>query len=915
MTTALNIMSEDDLQQAPQLYDEPGFGSLSTSRGHLPLKAMQVQAKISGLISQVSLRQTFVNTLDEPMEATYVFPLPPGAAVTKFRMEVNGRIVDGVIKERGQARREYNQAIQKGQRAAITEEERPGTFTMRVGNIMPGEAPTVWLIMTGPLPYDEGEATFRFPLVVAPRYIPGNPLPGESVGDGVAFDTDATPDASRISPPVLLPGYPNPVRLSMSVWLDPEGLPLSQLRSSLHTIETREDEQGPRSIELQPGERLNRDFILRYRLGDEAVKTSLALTEDDARPGEGTFLMTLVPPVELSRSTKPRDVIFVLDRSGSMGGWKMVAARRAVARMIDTLRDKDRFSVMAFDNVVERPRGQGDALVEANNRNRYAAIEFLAGLEARGGTEMARPLRTAAEQLSGGYDDRERVLVLATDGQVGNEDQILRDLGARLKNVRIFTLGIDRAVNEGFLKKLADLGGGLSELVESEDRLDEVMDKMHRRIGTPVLTELSVVPSGLEVEKDSMVPKRLPDLFAGAPVFIMGRYRGAPEGSLTIRGKDAEGHAFERVLYARKTDNQAICSVWARAQVRALEDQFVLTRNRALEKQITETSIRYQVLCRFTAFLAIDQEVVNPGGEQHKVTQPVESPDGWSMLGAKDSLKRFSGKARKKGKRARPAGPPAPAAAKMDSFAQGADAPPPPPSAPAPADPAPQMMRKAVMEEVEDLDEGYAEGYEESGYDDDSYEPMELERSISVGSGNAGARSGGGGMPDSNVFGSIFERHEEQEERKRSEEQAVKEKSLQAEERPRITRPGQPVQPLRPVTPVQKVPQPSSLEQLKRTAESMVQRMNEEMAHPMSLSGRIATLSIISAQLETLVKSLRTVGTHADQLKLSALLNRVKALLSQSSPAEAEAKQTWNECLSVLREFSGGAARREDFWR
>src|SRR5205823_6668924 len=197
-------------------------------------------------------------------------PLPDRAGVTRFIMEVNGRVVEGEIKERQEARREYTEAIQAGHRAAITEEERPGVFTMRVGNLMPNEIATVHLEMTGPVPYDEGEATFRFPLVVAPRYIPGTALDGDNVGDGTANDTDAVPDASRISPPILLPGYPNPVRLSLAVEVD-----APNLRTSIPV------RQNGRRWAIDPGHRLDRDFVMRWRAGDATrIDTSLALSPD-----------------------------------------------------------------------------------------------------------------------------------------------------------------------------------------------------------------------------------------------------------------------------------------------------------------------------------------------------------------------------------------------------------------------------------------------------------------------------------------------------------------------------------------------------------------------------------------------------------------------------------------------------------
>ena len=392
MTKMLPPLAEPD---APLRSADAGFGALDTARGPLPLKALDVHATLDGLVARTDVAQTFVNTHAEPLEATYIFPLPDRAAVTRFRLEVAGRVVEGVLKERGAARREYDQAIQAGHRAAITEEDRAGVFTLRVGNLPPGEAATVRLSLTGPLPYSDGEATFRFPLVVAPRYIPGVPLPGPSVGDGVAPDTDAVPDASRITPPVLLPGFPNPVRLSLAVDVLPSDLAPTDFRSSLHAV--AEEERSVRRIVLQPGERLDRDFVLRFRLGREQVGASLVLQPDEAGD-EGTFLLTLAPPAARPNGeSRPRDVAFVLDRSGSMGGWKMVAARRAMARMVDSLTDRDRFTVLAFDDRIEAPPGfEGWSLAPATDRRRFQAAEFLNRVEARNGTEMAQPLDVAA---------------------------------------------------------------------------------------------------------------------------------------------------------------------------------------------------------------------------------------------------------------------------------------------------------------------------------------------------------------------------------------------------------------------------------------------------------------------------------------------------------------------------------------
>ena len=598
MSASLPIMPDDDLvgvtSSAPADADSAGFGALLTARGSLPLASMDVVGRIDGLLSRVTVRQAFVNALEEPLEATYLFPLPDRAAVTGFRMEVGGRVINGALEERGKAREQYEQAITEGKRAAIAEEDRPGVFNLRVGNLMPRERATIELTLCGVLPYAGGEVTFRFPLVVAPRYIPGTPLPGPSVGEGTAVDTDAVPDASRITPPVLLAGFPNPVQLSLEVDLHDGCSSAHDLRCSLHTVRD-EPGEGCRRIRLLPGERLDRDFILRFRLGDATIRSTLTVHPDASDRTAGTFALTVVPPIEAAGvCSRPRAVIFVLDRSGSMEGWKIVAARRAMARMIDTLNDADRFCVLAFDSAIESPPGLSAELSQASDRNRFRAVEYLSGLGARGGTEMAGPLERAVELLGQvSPEERDRVLVLVTDGQVGNEDQVLATLGRKLNGIRVFTLGIDLAVNEAFLRRLAERGGGACELVESEQRLDEVMQSVHRRIGAPLLTGLYLEGEGVAIEPGEVVPRRLPDLFNGSPLLILGRYHGREESSLAIRATDTQGRAWSESVPGTVRDNPAIASAWARGQIRQLEDRYAAGDGdrTALERAIVAISL------------------------------------------------------------------------------------------------------------------------------------------------------------------------------------------------------------------------------------------------------------------------------------------------------------------------------------
>ncbi|WP_169978661.1 VIT domain-containing protein [Microbispora sp. H10836] len=679
MTVPITPLLPEECRPMP----DAGFGALETEKGNLPLESVDVAAHVTGLVAGVEVVQTFRNPFDVSLEATYVFPLPPRAAVTAFRMEADDRVIDGVLKERGQARADYDRALTEGRRAAIAEEDRPDVFTIRVGNIVPGERVVVRLTLSQPLPFEDGAAEFRFPLVVAPRYIPGAPLPGSAAGDGVSPDTGAVPDASRITPPVLLPGFPHPVRLSLTTTIDPAGLGLREVRSSLHEVDREGD-----TIRLRPGERLDRDFILRLAFN---ASSSLALVLDnasgnttddamgnatDAGPAgdgttgggrgpatgavdaEGTFVLTLLPPQDATRSA-PRDVVLLLDRSGSMTGWKMVAARRAAARIVDTLTRHDRFAVLSFDSVVERAFSGG--LVDASDRNRYRAVEHLSRLDARGGTEMLAPLEEALRLLDGrdapapghatgtdsgdhgrfhederpgeagraGGQAHDRVLVLVTDGQVGNEDEILERVGARLHGIRVHTVGIDRAVNAGFLGRLALLGSGRCELVESEDRLDAAMEHIHRRIGSPLVTDVTVRAEGMDLVADTVT--HAGSLYPGVPLVVSGRYRGRrPTGALTVHGRTADGRPWEERIEGRPAHDPAARAVWARAHLRDLEDRYA-TGDHSLEQRIVDTSLRFGVLCRFTAFVAVDIRVTGEGGPEHRVIQPVEPPSGWEM--------------------------------------------------------------------------------------------------------------------------------------------------------------------------------------------------------------------------------------------------------------------------------------------
>jgi len=605
--------------------DRPTCGELRSADGALlPLKALHVETDIVGMTATSAVRQRFANTGDTAIEATYVFPLPARAGVTDFAADLAGRRVVGVLKERAQARADYEQALVAGQRAAIVEEDRPDVFSVRVGNLGPGEEATIEMRLTGPLAFEDGEATFRFPLVVAPRYTTGTPVPGDQTGPGSAADTDAVPDASRVTPPRLEDADARP-DLEIAVTVDGGGLVVSDLRASLPITVAAAD--GLTRLNVEPGVRADQDFVLRFGVERQQLSSS-ALLVPDVEGDEGTWSVTVLAPAE--PATTPRDVVVLLDRSGSMNGWKMVAARRAAGRIVDMLDTVDRFSVLGFDDRIDTPAGLPAGLVEATDRNRFTAASWLGSLQSRGGTAMAEPLRKAAELLAASDENRLASVVLVTDGQITGEDHLLTTLAPVLGRTRVYCVGIDRAVNAGFLDRLARLGNGRSELVESEERLDEAMTRLARTIGRPALTDIRVSAEGADIIEGTVTPGRSPDAFAGVPCVICGRYRGRA-GAVTfhVAADGAFGAALPAHVSAKAL---AVQTVWARSVVRDLEDEYASGYpDEGLAARLVAHSIRFGVLSRFTAFVAIDPERTD-AGPLTEVVQPVEMPSGWAPV-------------------------------------------------------------------------------------------------------------------------------------------------------------------------------------------------------------------------------------------------------------------------------------------
>jgi Ca-activated chloride channel family protein len=604
--------------------------SHATQRVVLPLAKVDLRAKVAGQVAEVKILQTFRNPYQEALEAVYIFPISGGSAVSNFQMKIGSRTLCGVIEERAEARRQYQKALEEGKRAGLLEQERDDVFTIQLGNLPPNEEVTVEITYSERLPFFEnGNTELRLPLVVAPRYIPGNTLDECSVGDGIEDDTDIVPDASKISPPRLAAGFDPNVGLKIEVQLLSE---VADLFCSQHATRSNETSGGTCITLARIDERLNKDFILRWKSGRAKTQTSLLLYKEK---NEFYGMLSIIPPQRDEFFGVRRDVVFVVDRSGSMQGVKMASATRSCSLLLSTLGPNDRFAIVAFSNNVEwfNPNGK---FIAASEDGLQRGENFLRSINSHGGTELDQAIEAAISAIAERHDTENRipVIVLLTDGQIGDESRVLKRIQKELGSSRVFTVGIDTAVNQGFLSRLASLGGGTATFVEPGTALEDALQAVGREIGTPLIVDLAIHSVDLDIDRSSIAPSRIPDLFAGRSSTAFFRLTNA--GTIRITGKFSDGSKFKQEISGSEVDFPAIAHLWARARVKDLEDRFRLEQNNQSEikKQIIDLSVRHTLLTRFTAFVVVDEsEVVNKDGSRKKILQPVEMPASWEMEG------------------------------------------------------------------------------------------------------------------------------------------------------------------------------------------------------------------------------------------------------------------------------------------
>lgn len=575
-----------------------------------------MDVSVSGQIARVRVTQAFRNTSDKWMEATYLYPLPDNGAVDSLKMVVGQRVIIGHIKRREEARKIYETAKASGQKAGLVEQARPNMFRNSVANVGPGETVLISIEYQAPVRQLGGEYALRLPLVVGSRYVPPHSV----------TDAASAVEAQAVLAPLAHPALGkslNPV--SITVRLAPGFVP-ANLISPYHKIAVHTDAPQVRTIRLADGEvPADRDFELRWRSATADPTVGLFRQELD---GKQYVMAAITPPVtEPVAPPTPREMIFVIDNSGSMGGESMREAKDSVLHALDTLRPGDRFNIIRFDDTLtslfEEP-------VEASASQIAVARRFTEGLEAAGGTEMLPALKAALVDHRAGTDTRLRQVIFLTDGSISNEGEMLATLAQDAGRSRIFMVGIGSAPNSYLMTHMAEIGRGTYTNIGATSEVNSKMTALLDRLKAPAARDLKVALSNAGVE---LTPAQLPDLYAGEPLVLLGRGDDL-SGTLTVTGMIGDRRWSQTVKLRDAIESPAVARLWAK---RSIDDVEVgrwthkIADDKA-DEMTAQLGLAFSIVTSQTSLVAVDETPTRPAGETlSKEDLPLLLPAGWDF--------------------------------------------------------------------------------------------------------------------------------------------------------------------------------------------------------------------------------------------------------------------------------------------
>ena len=615
---------------------DPGAGSLLLRLGKqsviwvAPVLDSDVNITVNGPVVRALVKQRFHNPSSEWAEATYLFPLPEDAAVDQMRMRIGERVIEGKIKEREQARKIYQTAKKAGKRTSLVEQQRPNMFTTRVANIPPGEYIVVEIEYQHSVKRDGTLYSLRYPMTITPRYTPGQMIADRARHNAeAAAGTEPPMPDQAVTPPwstdaigtKLSRSAVNPTRITVNI---NAGFELASVTSTSHTLRTNPQHSistpSQRTVSLVP-DTVNhsvsdRDFLLHWQpAGSTAPQAAFFIQQHQSGNAQMDMygLLQITPPtLEPDANRLPRDVIFVIDTSGSMGGEPIRQARQSLQWALQRLQPEDRFNIVQFNSVT---RVLFDDVQPALPGVLNLARKYVASLNASGGTEM---LAASNAALCKDCNDPERVrqVIFITDGAIGNEDQLFRSISANIGSTRLFTVGIGSAPNSYFMRKAAEFGRGTFTYIATAKDVSEKMAALYRKIEAPVLTDLKLkLPHGSTAD---ILPNPLPDLYAGEPLVAVMKMPPS-SAHIEVSGRAGNVQWQQNIELLEGQQQLGIHQLWARQKLEQLND---LRRNQhdpvvreQLRNDVVKLALNHHLVSPFTSLVAVDVTPVKPAAE------------------------------------------------------------------------------------------------------------------------------------------------------------------------------------------------------------------------------------------------------------------------------------------------------------
>ncbi len=577
----------------------------------LPLKSTSANVNISGVIADVKVSQVYRNEGKHPIEAIYVFPASTRAAVYGMKMTIGERTIIAKIDKRDSARKTYEDAKKAGQSASLLEQQRPNVFQMNVANILPGDEIKVELNYTELLVPTDKTYEFIYPTVVGPRY---SNQPAETASND-----------KWVQNPYLRQGEAPAYKFDISVNIA-AGLPIKKIYCTSHKTSVNYNGQASALVKLDKSETNegNRDYILKYRLDGEQIESGLLLYKGEK---ENFFLLMMQPPKRVALSQIPeREYIFIVDVSGSMHGFPLDISKKLLKDLISNLRTTDKFNVLLFSGGSSLLSEQS---LSATPENINKAVYLIEHQQGGGGTELLPALKKALSlKKSEGYS---RTVVIATDGYVSVEAEAFDLIRNNLGNANMFVFGIGSSVNRHLIEGMARAGMGEPFIITKPEEAPLKAEKFRKLIQSPVLTQIKLDFGKFDVY--DVEPLSIPDVLAERPVIVFGKWRGKPQGTITLKGISGEKPYVDVISVSEAISaktNSALQYLWARYRIALLSDYNSLRPDDKRVEEVTNLGLKYNLLTAYTSFVAVDSQVRNKNGNSTTVKQPLPLPEGVS---------------------------------------------------------------------------------------------------------------------------------------------------------------------------------------------------------------------------------------------------------------------------------------------